>query len=107
MKDMGSTEEMYGSQRISSKIVKDKGLVGKKLVIKGTSIELDEGENRIVLTFNEIKEDMKLNKTNARLLAKELGDDYELWVGHAISLHIVDTTWAGEKTDGVRVGVVE
>ena len=98
---------MYGSQRINAKIVADKALVGKKLIIKTTSTETEEDEQRIILTFNEISEDMKLNKTNARLLAKELGDDYDTWVGHAISLRIIKTTWKGEEIDGVRLTVIE
>ncbi|MFQ5686188.1 MAG: hypothetical protein ACE5GV_05955 [Candidatus Scalindua sp.] len=46
---------------------------------------------KIILEFENKQERLALNKTNAKLIAKKLGDEEKEWVGHSIILFGIPT----------------
>ena len=59
----------------------------------------DEEQPVIVLSHAQSERECWLNATNAAILANEIDDDAEQWVGHRVAYHIV----MGQNPDG-RVG---
>lgn len=89
------TAEQLGHRKIKGKIVscvpETRKFQGKD---EATALEIE------VSTLDGI---LRLNKTNARRLAKAYGDDPKKWVGKIIEVYAEDTQYMGEATKGVRV----
>ena len=85
--------------------------------LKGSTVRLiiseigqhtfDEGtpkqKTQITLSFKDKEKQLGLNVTNARLIANELGDDTDMWVGKEIKLYPTKTDFGGEMVDCIRV----
>lgn len=54
--------------------------------------------------FNKEPRIFDMSKTNARIVAKELGDDTNKWIGHSLVLETYKTkTSDGKLTDAINV----
>ena len=67
----------------------------------------DEGKpsqkTQVVLSFKDKEKRLGLNMTNARVIADQLGDDTDNWVGKEIKLYPTKTDFGGEQVDCIRI----
>lgn len=85
--------------------------------LKGNTIRLviseigahtfDEGtakqKTQIILSFQGKDKKLGLNMTNARIIASQLGDDTDQWIGKEIKIYPTKTDFGGEQVDCIRV----
>lgn len=62
-----------------------------------------DGTTKLVIELGDGDHRIQLNKSNALILSKELGDDFETWVGKKIKVSQVDTAFNGQKCKGLAV----
>lgn len=71
---------------------------------KETFKKKDGGEeDKIVLSFKECSQELVLNKTNLKQVAKRLGGEIDEWLGKPITLFPTETDFSGEMVDCIRV----
>jgi hypothetical protein len=64
----------------------------------------DRAEKKLVLYFVEIEQGLPLNKTNARIMIKNFGDETDSWAGAKIRLTIKDVqSPQGGICDGIVI----
>jgi hypothetical protein len=97
-----------GGNFLSYKRVEEANLFGKTLTIKTENTQdFKENLRKIVLSFEEIKEELALNKTNAKALAKMYNkEDSRDWIGEKLILVRGRTTYKGESVNSIFVGPV-
>ncbi len=101
---MANYDEVYGS---GGKHLKAEDLKGRthKLTIKDVEIaEFKEGK-KLVLNFNGKEKGLVLNKTNAKIVAKYYGQDYDKWGGNEIEIFPTETEFNGQLVPCIRVRV--
>jgi hypothetical protein len=94
--------EAFPSKYISAADVPEENI---RLVMAHTESEEMEGKPKLILYFQGAKKGLVLNKTNAKNIADEYGDDTMDWQGKEI---ILFTTWVdfqGKSVEAVRVRV--
>lgn len=82
------------------------GDVKKSLSGEITAVSIDtmrSGDDRIVLTLENVEKKFACNATNARELANRFGDDPEKWVGETVEIISVPTQYQGQPVKGLRV----
>jgi hypothetical protein len=80
----------------------------RKLVISDYEIrEFDDNGKKVrkaVLTFKDKEKGMVLNKTNAQIIAHNLGDeDLDTWVGKEIIIYPTKVQFGDGMVDAIRV----
>jgi hypothetical protein len=65
----------------------------------------DPGDEKPVLFFEQGKRALVLNKTNAEVLQRALGDETDLWVGKEITLYPTETDLRGQRVPCIRIRV--
>jgi len=111
---MGLTEEV--SMNVSdfyqneSRWLKAEDLKGRKhkvIIDKLEVVEFKEksGQNqkKIGLLLQGRQKGLMLNKTNAKIIATQHGDNMEAWEGKEISIYPTQTDFGGEMVDCIRV----
>jgi hypothetical protein len=95
---------MHIDQLYPSKFLRAADLNGKPLrvTIAGLKREDIGGEQKVVLSFTDEKS-LILNKTNARAIAKALGDETRGWAGKDIVLMPASVDFRGDMVDAIRV----
>jgi len=73
-----------------------------RVTISGVTREDVFGESKVILSFADGKE-LILNKTNARPIAKILGDETSAWDGRDIMLVPAQVPFKGDIVDAIRV----
>jgi hypothetical protein len=71
--------------------------------IAGIKREDVGGEQKVVLSFANGEKSLILNKTNARAIAKTLGDETRAWAGKDIVLVPTQVDFRGDLVDAIRV----
>ena len=66
----------------------------------------EDQENKLVLSFNDTKKQLAVNKTNLKTITKLWGDDTDLWIGKPITLVTREVDFAGEATLAIRVSLL-
>ena len=78
------------SELYPSKYIKAANLATgpKTFTVKSAAMEQvgPQQEQKVVLRFNETPSAFIVNKTNSQILAQKLGDDFDTWPGHTITL---------------------
>jgi hypothetical protein len=69
--------------------------------------QFEDGTTKPVLSFQNARKQLVLNKTNASVLAAAWGDDTEGWYGGWLELFSVPTTFNGRSYNGLRVRPLE
>ena len=62
-------------------------------------------EDKPLLRFKDKERGLVLNKTNANILAQELGDETDNWIGADLLLYSAKVNYQGNIVDGIRVEV--
>jgi len=73
-----------------------------RVTISGVAREDVFSESKVILSFADGKE-LILNKTNARSIARILGDETSAWDGHDIMLVPAQVPFKGDIVDAIRV----
>jgi hypothetical protein len=92
-------------QLYPSRFLRAADLDGKPLRVTIAGLKRDDvgGETKVVLSFADHEKSLILNKTNARSIAKALGDETSAWPGKTIMLVPAVVDFKGESVDAVRV----
>ena len=93
-------------QLYPSRYLRCADLDGKPMRVTISDITREDinGESKVLLSFAEGKQ-LILNKTNARSIARILGDETSAWHGHAIMLVPTVVDFKGDSVDAIRVKV--
>jgi hypothetical protein len=92
-----------------SKWLKAADLQGRKHRVVVDAVEVVEfkektGNSRKVgLTLRGKQKGLLLNKTNAKIIAAQHGDDMDAWVGQTINIYPTTTDFGGEMVECIRV----
>ena len=103
---MPSVDEIYPSRFIKAVDITDdsKGQALLIAEVKPEDIGIGtEKESKLVVSFEGLVKELVLNKTNAKLLAASLGDDYSTWIGCEVCLATVLMDYKGKPTRAIRV----
>ena len=77
------------------------------LVIEGVTAEKmgrgRDAEQKLVVSFKDESKALALNKTNLGKLLDALGDETDEWVGHHVTIRVVETQFQGEDVLGLRI----
>lgn len=97
---------IYGSGNLlNTATVRNSGLEMKPFTIKSYETRMlrsDDGEeNKIVLSFQEITQQLALNVTNARILIEKFGKEADAWIGKQIMMVVIKSTF--QNKDSIQV----
>ena len=102
---MANIDEIYGG----GKHLKAKDLQGHavKVTIGGVeTVDFKDGKGqKLVLKFQGKEKGLVLNKTNAKIVAKHYGQDFDKWGGNEIEIFPTETEFNGELVACIRVRV--
>jgi len=95
---------MHIDELYPSKFLRAADLNGKPLRVTIVGLKREDigGEQKVVLSFTNEKS-LILNKTNARQIAKTLGDETRGWGGKDIILVPTQVDFRGDMVDAIRV----
>jgi hypothetical protein len=62
-----------------------------------------EGDPKVILTFDEGGKPLMGNKTNCKTIAKLYGDNPKDWLGKKITLFVTEVDMKGEQVDAIRI----
>jgi hypothetical protein len=93
-------DELYPSRFLRCADLNGKPL---RVTIAGLKREDIGGEQKVVLSFTNGTKSLICNKTNARAIAKTLGDETRGWVGKDIILVPASVDFRGDMVDAIRV----
>lgn len=71
--------------------------------VASTIVRSINGDEKLVMSFKEIKEQLILNRTNMDFLASKAGDETDLWTNKRVTITPVPTTFNGKQTMGLRI----
>ena len=74
-----------------------------RVTISGTAREDVFGESKVIMSFSDGTKQLILNKTNARAIARFLGDETNTWGGRDIMLVPTRVPFKGDIVDAIRV----
>jgi hypothetical protein len=96
---------MHIDQLYPSRFLRCADLNGKpmRVTIAGLKREDVGGEQKVVVSFTNGVKALILNKTNAKAIAKVLGDETTGWRSKAITLVPAQVDFRGDIVDAVRV----
>jgi hypothetical protein len=88
-----------------SRFLRCADLNGKPMRVTIASLKREDigGEQKVVLSFTNGTKSLVLNKTNARAIAKTLGDETRGWAGKDIILVPASVDFRGDMVDAIRV----
>jgi hypothetical protein len=95
-------------QLYPSKFLRCSDLNGQpmRVTIAGLKREDVGGEAKVIVSFTNGVKALILNKTNAKAIAKVLGDETTGWRGKAITLVPAQVDFRGDIVDAIRVRAV-
>lgn len=95
------------NEAFPSKYIKSADLQGRVAKLKIGSIGYEQigNDNKLVMYFQGKEKGMVLNKTNARTIADQFGDDTDNWTGADIEVFSMKVDMQGRMVDGLRVRV--
>jgi hypothetical protein len=105
---MVNVTDVYGGNYLNASIVKSEKLINKPLTIDSADIVdigLQNPKPKVVLTFKETDKKLPLNKTNAKIMSENFGDETDEWFGKKIHLQITKRQFQGTIVDAIEVGV--
>ena len=105
---MVEISSLYGGNYLNAIALKSEKLVDKLLTIgKAEIVELGitNPKPKVVLSFKETEKGLPLNKTNAKILSEQFGDETDLWINKQIRLRITKRQFQGNIVDAIEVAV--
>jgi hypothetical protein len=90
-----------------SKYIKSADLQGRiiKLKIANVGYEQIGNDSKLIMYFQGKNKGMVLNRTNARTIADQYGDDTDNWTGADVEVFSMKVDMQGRMVDGLRVRV--
>ncbi len=76
-----------------------------KIEVVEVKDDSDKAMNKLQVSFVGKEKTLLLNKTNAKVIAAGLGDDYSDWPGKGIVMYPTVCDFAGKTVDCIRVRV--
>lgn len=103
-KSMTNLENYASGQFLNASMVKEE-YEGQELTIESEQMrEMNDGEKKPVIGFEEIEPELVLNKTNTKKLIDRFDSaDSEEWIGEVVELTTVEVNFNGELTDSIRI----
>lgn len=102
---MASVRDFYKRKLLAAKDMTNK-------VIKGTitmaypetpSGKDSDGKPKLVIELDDGEHRIQLNKTNALELGRQLGDDFDEWIGKKVVISTINTTFNGAPAKGLKI----
>ena len=94
---------MRVSSLFPSRFLKARDLDGDTIVtITALTMETFDGEDRPLLSFEEIDKILSLNRTNTKTIGELHGRETDDWSGHRIILYPTEVEFKGERMQGIR-----
>lgn len=102
---MASVKDFYKRKLLAAKDLKGKSITGKIIQVtpETTTGKDSDGTTKLVVELDTDDIRVQLNKTNALILCKELGEDYETWVGKKVKVSVIRTQFNNSPCDGLAV----
>ncbi len=98
---MPSINNFYPNKWLTASDLPEEGQV---FTILDVSLEkMTDGVEKPVIHFSDEDKGLVCNKTNAKTLAKLLGDDTDDWENQKITLYPTEVDFKGERVDAIRV----
>jgi hypothetical protein len=96
---------MHIDQLYPSRFLRCADLNGQpmRVTIAGLKREDVGGEAKVIVSFTDGVKALILNKTNAKSIAKALGDETATWRGKAITLVPAQVDFRGDIVDAIRI----
>jgi hypothetical protein len=96
---------MHIDQLYPSRFLRCADLNGKpmRVTIAGIAREDIGGEPKVIMSFTDGAKSLIVNKTNAKAIARILGDETRAWTGHDIMLVPAAVDFKGDSVDAIRV----
>jgi hypothetical protein len=96
---------MHIDQLYPSRFLRCADLGGKpmRVTIAGIAREDVGGEQKVIMSFTDGAKALIVNKTNAKAIARILGDETRAWTGHDIMLVPAVVDFKGDSVDAIRV----
>jgi hypothetical protein len=96
---------MHIDELYPSRFLKCSDLDGRPMRVKIQSLKREDvgGEPKVVMSFADGTKQLILNKTNARSIAKALGDETKGWLGKDIMLVPAQVDFKGDVVDAIRI----
>ena len=96
---------MHIDELYPSRFLRCTDLNGRPMVVTISSITREDigGEPKVIMSFTNGGKNLILNKTNARTIARILGDETRGWAGKAITLVPAQVDFRGDIVDAIRV----
>jgi hypothetical protein len=100
---------MHVDQLYPSRFLRCSDLNGKPFRVTIAELKRVDvgGEQKVVVSFTGGTKQLILNKTNARAIAKALGDETRAWIGKDIILVPTQVDFRGDLVDAIRVRAAE
>ena len=98
-------KQMRIDELYPSRFLRYADLDGKpmRVTISGTAREDVFGESKVIMSFADGTKQLILNKTNARAIARILGDETNAWSGRDVMLVPAQVPFKGDLVDAIRV----
>jgi hypothetical protein len=97
---MPSVNDVFGGETLKSA-----DLQGREFTLTIRTVQaknFDKG-NKLVINFIGAKKALIANRTNSKRIAMLYGDNYEYWIGKAVTLYSEMVDFKGEPTWAIRV----
>lgn len=96
---------MLIDQLYPSRFLRAADLDGKPMRVTIESLKREDigGEQKVIMSFRDGTKALIVNKTNARAIAKALGDETGGWIGKSITLVSTVVDFKGDSVDAIRV----
>jgi len=103
--EMVKVSDVYesGGRFLSAELCEELKLWNRYLTIEEVEVREINEQNKIVAHFKEIDELLVFNKTNAKIMVEEFGDETDDWVGKCLMLQKVKRNYQGKLVDAIQV----
>lgn len=98
---------MNVNEQFPSLYLKSTDLAGQMVKVQISDVKNEEigTDRKMIMYFVGKQKGMVLNKTNAKTLAEQFGDETDNWIGAQIEVFAMKVDFQGRMVDGLRVRV--
>ena len=76
-----------------------------RVTIRAHEVKTFDKGSKLVLHFEGKEKTLVCNKTNAKVIASQFGNDPDSWIGKSVELYPDKTMFAAELVDCIRVRI--
>ena len=99
------------SQAFPSEYLKAADLDDQEITLRITAVKMgkvsDDGKMKPILYFEDQKQGLALNKTNATVIKKSYGEETDEWIGKDIVLYPATVEFKGDMVEAIRVRIIK